>query len=187
MNKNSIINSITFIFLVSIVSIVLAFLFLIEFDKQNYTNKLNDKYTIVARATLFHLNNFITQKELKEQVKDYKMTEINDKETKDTIIKNAQVIQKINSRIGASAILVYQKNNYLLIEHKDTTLLLRDDDYQPYRYYVIKIVFALVLLVIILAYILTIKKIKPLRKLKREMDKFAKGDLNISCKRDGER
>jgi len=31
----------------------------------------------------------------------------------------------------------------------------------------------------------TIRKIKPLRKLKREMDKFASGDLNINCKRDG--
>ena len=186
MNKSSIFYSITFIFLISIISIILAFLFLIEYDKQNYTKKLNDKYTIVARATLFHLNNFITKDELKEQVKDYKMTEITDKDEKEKIIEEAAVIQKISGRIGSSAILYLKKNNYLLIEHKNTILLLRDDDFQPYRYYVIKVVFSLVLLIIILAYILTIRKIKPLRKLKREMDKFAKGDLNISCKRDGE-
>ena len=41
-------------------------------------------------------------------------------------------------------------------------------------------------LIIITAYIITIRKIKPLRKLKREMDKFAKGNLEINCYRDGE-
>ncbi len=185
-NKSSIFYSITFIFLLSIISIILTFLFLIEYDKQNYTKKLNDKYTIVARATLFHLNNFITEDELKEQVKDYKMTEITNKKEKEEILEKANVLQKITGRIGSSAILIYNRSNYLLIEHKNTLLLLRDDDYQPYRYYVIKIVFAIVLIIIILAYILTIRKIKPLRKLKREMDKFARGDLNICCKREGE-
>ncbi len=64
--------------------------------------------------------------------------------------------------------------------------MLKDEDYQPYRYHTIRGIFGLVLLIIILDYILTIRRIKPLRKLKREMDKFARGDLNISCARDGE-
>ena len=60
MNKSSIFYSITFIFSISIISIFLALLFLLEYDKQQYTDKLNAKYSVIARATLFHLNNFIT-------------------------------------------------------------------------------------------------------------------------------
>ncbi len=185
MNRNSIFYSITFISIISVVSITLAFIFLMDYDKQNYSEKLNNKYTIVAKATLFHLNNFITQKELEKQVKNYNMKEITDILLKKQILAKAEVLQKIVAKIGATAILVYKKNNYLLIEHENTKLLLKDMDYQPYRYHTIRVIFALVLFIIITGYILTIRKIKPLRKLKREMDKFAKGDLEISCASDG--
>ena len=161
-------------------------MFLMDYDQQNYTEKLNNKYTIIARATLFHLNNFITEKELEKQVEGYNMKEMNDAKEKNRIIKHALVLQKITNRIGTSSILVYEKQNYLLIEHGSTVLLLKDNDYQPYRYHTIRSIFALILLIIITAYILTIRKIKPLRRLKREMNKFAKGDLQISCATDGE-
>ncbi len=186
MTKSSIFYSITFIFTISIVSIFLALLFLLEYDKQNYTEKLNTKYSIIARATLFHLNNFITNDELKRQVQGYQMREITDKNTKEQIIQHAQIIQKISDRIGTSAILRYDNDHYLQIETKYSSLLLKDEDFQPYRYDLIKTIFGVVFAIIIVAYILTIRKLKPLRKLKRQMDRFAKGDLNIHCKTDGE-
>jgi|GEM_PF-4455698 len=43
MTKSSIFYSITFIFTISIVSIFLALLFLLEYDKQNYTEKAQYK------------------------------------------------------------------------------------------------------------------------------------------------
>ncbi|MDD3325333.1 MAG: ArsS family sensor histidine kinase [Sulfurospirillaceae bacterium] len=186
MSKSSIFYSITFIFFISLTSISLALLFLLQYDKQNYTEKLNTKYSIIARATLYHLNNFITDEELKKQVQGYKMREVSDRGVKEYIIKNAEIIQKISDKIGASAILRYEKNHYLSIEAKSASLLLKDDDFQPYRYDVIKIIFGIVILIVIIAYLLTIRKLKPLRKLKRQMDKFAKGDLEINCKSDGE-
>jgi len=186
MTKSSIFYSITFIFFISIASIFFALLFLLEYDKQSYTEKLNTKYSIIARATLFHLNNFITNDELKQQVQGYRMSEINDKEHKKEVIEKAQVIQKIADKIGISAILKYDNHHYLYIETKYSSLLLKDDDYQPYRYDLIKTIFGVVFAVIIVAYILTIRKLKPLRKLKRQMDRFAGGDLEINCKTEGE-
>ncbi len=186
MSKSSIFYSITFIFFISIVSIFFAFMFLMEYDKKEYSEKLNAKYSIIARATLFHLNNFITQSELQEQIQDYSLSEIKNKNIMDQIISQSVVIQKIKSKIGASAILKYKKYHYLLIQHEDSILLFKDEDFQPHRYDAIKIIFGLVLFIIIIAYIMTIRKLKPLRRLKRQMDKFATGDLNISCKSDGE-
>ncbi len=178
MIRSSIFYSITFIFFLSIVSVFLAFLWLMEFDKQNYTKELNTKYSIVARATLFHLNNFITQDELDTQVKDYKMTEITDTDHIKKVLNEALVIEEIQAKIGDSSILLFEKNHYLKITYQDTVLLLKDDDYQPYRYDVIRIIFASVFLILLVTYIFTIRKLRPLRKLKIEIDKFARGDLN---------
>ena len=100
MTKSSIFYSITFIFSISIISIFLALLFLLEYDKQQYTEKLNAKYSIIARATLFHLNNFITNDELKKQVQGYQMREIADTKVREEIVKSAQIIQKITDKIG---------------------------------------------------------------------------------------
>lgn len=186
MTKSSIFYSITFIFFISIMSIFLALLFLLEYDKQTYTEKLNTKYSVIARATLFHLNNFITDEELKQQVQGYKMSEITEKIAKKNIVQEAQTIQKIADKIGNSSILKYNSDHYLYIETKYSSLLLKDEDYQPYRYDLIKIIFGVVFVIIIVAYLLTIRKLKPLRKLKRQMDRFAKGDLDIDCKTEGE-
>jgi len=184
--KSSIFVSITFAFLLSLVSVLLAAIFLLDYDKKEYTDKLNKKYSIIARATLFHLNNFIDSAELQQQIKDYSMRKINNDKIKDYIIEKSQVIQKIESEIGSSTILKYKKYHYLLIEHKNTIQLFKDEDYQPHRYDVIKIIFGFVFAIIILSYIMTIRKIKPLRRLKRQMDKFGTGSLDIDCKRDGE-
>ena len=186
MTKSSIFYSITFIFSISIISIFLALLFLLEYDKQQYTEKLNAKYSIIARATLFHLNNFITNDELKKQVQGYQMREIADTKIREEIVRSAQIIQKITDKIGTSAILKFENDHYLYIETKYSSLLLKDEDYQPYRYDLIKIIFGVVFVIIIIAYVLTLRKLKPLRTLKRQMDRFAKGDLEIDCKTDGE-
>ncbi len=184
-NRSSIFASITFTFFLSLVSIFLAAMFLLEYDKQKYTEELNTKYSIIARATLFHLNNLIDDAELQQQIKNYKIREIGNDKIKEYIIRESEVIQKLESKIGSSSILKYKRYHYLLIENEEHSLLFKDEDYQPHRYDVIKTIFGFILLVIVASYIFTIKKIKPLRRLTRELNKFANGDLNINCKRDG--
>jgi two-component system OmpR family sensor kinase len=51
---------------------------------------------------------------------------------------------------------------------------------------VIRIIFASVFLILLATYIFTIRKLKPLRKLKQEIDKFARGDLEeVTCNSTG--
>ena len=179
MKFSSIFYTITLIFALGIGAIGIAFLWLIEYDKANYARELNTKYSIVARATLLYLNEFINQDEYKEQLSNLYMPPINDERQKEKIIKEAVVLEEIATELGISAILFHQKKNYLKITKDDETLLLIDTAYQSYRYIIIQIIFAFVAGIILLTYIFIIRKIMPLGKLKREIDKFAQGDLEI--------
>lgn len=178
MPRSSIFITITFIFGLALVSIFLAFLWLMGFDKQNYTRELNNKYSNVARTNLFYMGGIINKAQYDRQLSNIDMPEIKDEKKKDEILKQATVLEEISSDLGSSAILLYEKHHYLKIEHLDELKLLMDKEFQPYRYEVIKAVFLVVAVILLAAYIFVIYKIKPLRKLKRQIVKFANGELD---------
>lgn len=177
MPRSSIFITITFIFSLALISIFLAFLWLMEYDKQNYTRELNNKYSNVAQANLFYMSGIIDKEKYDEALKNIDMPEITDQDIKNEILSQAVVLEEISDDIGSSAILLFNKHHYLKIKHLDKTKLLMDTEFQPYRYQVIKVVFVIVALILLIAYIFVIYKLKPLRKLKRQITKFANGDI----------
>lgn len=178
-NRSSIFYTITFVYILAIVCIFVLFLWLINYDKQNYTRELNNKYSYVTKATISYLNNIISKKDYEKQMLNINMPIMTDKNMIDEIVKNAQILQEISGNLGTAAIMVYERRNFLKIIVENQLFLLEDNDYQPYRYVIIKIILAVVILILLVAYVFILRKIKPLRKLKRQIDKFAKGDLNI--------
>ncbi len=157
----------------------MAFWWLIEFDKQNYTRELNTKYSIVARANLLYMAGTITQSEFKRQIEGFSMPVITDHERKNAIISAATTLEEISADFGSSAILNLANKNYLKIAHNDTLILLEDDQFDPNRYIIIRSISAIVLTAVLAAYIFIIRKIRPLRRLKRQIDRFGAGDLDI--------
>lgn len=149
-----------------------------DYDKQNYARELNAKYSTIARNQLFLMSGIINEKEYERQTGDFKMPEITNERQKEEILANATVLEEISADIGSSAIMIYQNYHYLKVQHVDKVLLLKDNDYQPYRYDIIKIIFSLVAIILLAAYVFVIRKLKPLRKLKRQIAKFAAGEID---------
>ncbi|WP_276712144.1 ArsS family sensor histidine kinase [Campylobacter rectus] len=178
MKRSSVFYTITFIFVLALTSIFLAFLWLMDYDKQNYARELNAKYSTIARNQLFLMSGIINEKEYERQTGDFKMPEITNERQKEEILANATVLEEISADIGSSAIMIYQNHHYLKVRHVDKILLLKDNDYQPYRYDIIKIIFSLVAIILLAAYVFVIRKLKPLRKLKRQIAKFAAGEID---------
>ena len=178
MKRSSVFYTITFIFALALTSIFLAFLWLMDYDKQNYARELNAKYSTIARNQLFLMSGIINEKEYERQTGDFKMPEITNERQKEEILANATVLEEISADIGSSAIMIYQNHHYLKVQHVDKVLLLKDNDYQPYRYDIIKIIFSLVAIILLAAYVFVIRKLKPLRKLKRQIARFAAGEID---------
>ncbi len=185
MKKSSIFISITAIFAIAIIGIFIAYLYMVKYDKQKYTHELNERYSIVSRVVLIKLLNSAVDKRFERDLKIYKMEVIKDDKNIKDILSNAEVLQSLEIRIGRSSIIYYKRNNYLLIESTPTkkAVLLKDLGYIPYRnqIWTIRVIFGSLIVLILGVYFWTIKKIKPIKKIKKEIDKFALGDLNISC------
>ena len=79
----------------------------------------------------------------------------------------------------ANVLLSNNKDKNGTLSNNDDIIVLYDDKFQAYRYDVITLIFSLVFLVLLAVYIFIIRKLKPLRRLKRQIKKFAGGDLEI--------
>ncbi len=185
MKKSSIFFSITFIFFIAALGVLVAYFYLIKYDKQKYTHELNDRYSIVTRATLYRLISQPINEEFRNELKIYKVNLIMDNDFMQKVLQEGEVLQKVSSRLGSSSIYYFHKNNYLLIESLNkNSILLEDKAYKPYitQILYIQLIFGGIAAILLLAYIVTIRKLKPIRKIKTEIDKFANGDLDIDCK-----
>ena len=178
MTKSSIFFTITFIFVFAIISAIAAFLWLIEYDQQNYTNELNSKYSLIANARMNLLNGFIGEREFKEQTQNYKMPLVTKLSEIRKVIFRGEVLAKVVTNTGQIEIISYERDNYLKIVHNGKLYLYNDEDYQSYRYFNIKILAVSIILLYFVLYIFVIRKLRPLTALKKEIDKFAKNKLD---------
>ncbi|WP_270976962.1 ArsS family sensor histidine kinase [Campylobacter helveticus] len=179
MNRSSIFYTITFIFLFAGVSVTLGFLWLMAYDQQNYTRELNAKYSLIANVKLLQLNGMINEKEFEEQTKNYnQMIKIDDVKELQAITKQGEILEKVAVDKGRVEIISYKDEIYLNIVYNEEIYLYKDQEYQTYRYFIIKAIGAAVFVVLILLYFFTLKKLKPLRALKKQIDRFARGKLN---------
>ncbi|AJC86221.1 ArsS family sensor histidine kinase [Campylobacter sp. RM16704] len=178
MNKSSIFYTITFVFLLASVSVILAFLWLIKYDQQNYTNELNAKYSFIANVRLLYFNNVISEKEFQEQTKNYKIVELINPVSIRKIIYKAETIARAQTSTGVVEIITLKDNVYLKIIFNGKLYLYKDLEYQGYRYFVIKLIASIVMLVLFILYVFIIRKLKPLRALKRQIDKFGENKLD---------
>jgi len=184
MKKSSIFYSITFIFFIAAIGVLVAYFYLVKYDKQKYTQELNERYAIVARSTLVYLLSHPINEEFKKKLKIYRVKLITNEDYIKDVVQNGEILAKVTLRLGNSSIYYFNKNNYLLIELVNgNSILLEDMAYKPYvnQILYIRLIFGGIAIILLITYIMTIKKLKPIRKIKAEMDKFANGDLDIDC------
>lgn len=110
--KSSIFYVITFIFILATSTIGMAFIWLINYDKDNYSNELNARYSYLANLKLQELNNAITEDEFNYKQNQFKLKLI-DQDSKKLILFDAITLAEDSNNLGASKILTSNGKNYL--------------------------------------------------------------------------
>ncbi|ENP7075682.1 sensor histidine kinase, partial [Campylobacter coli] len=94
------------------------------------------------------------------------------------ILFGGEVLARVEVNNGLIEIISYDRQVYLNIIFDGKVNLYKDQDYQTYRYFIIKAIAVAVICILVLLYIYIFKKLKPLKALKKQIDKFAQGKLN---------
>ncbi len=186
MKKSSIFSSITFIFVIATIGAILTFVLFYQYDKEQNTKNFLNRYALMSKSIQYQLVFSPTLKDFFKLLKEYNMEPIKDIKKALKIVNTTPIVFQHTSSIGTALILQNSKNAYLYITTKKYSLLLKDKNYNSNRDLIYSSIFLSILILIIMAYILTIKKLLPLKKLKIEIDKFARGDLDVNVKLDNE-
>ncbi|WP_200762858.1 ArsS family sensor histidine kinase [Nitrosophilus alvini] len=179
MKKSSIFVSITFIFFIAFVAIAMAAYLFLKYDRSNYLNTVYQKYEILTHTITWQLQTEQNPDEIYRQIEKLGLTPITYPKEIAKIITAAKVIDQKNIPIGEIKLLQNQKDFYILVQSFANLLLLKYAQYEPYRQKVIISIFSIIALSLLFVYIATIMKLRPLKKIEKELKKFSKGELDL--------
>lgn len=178
--KLSISFTVTFIFALAIVTNAVAFAWLISIDSTHYKNELNNRYSFLASTKLFAYSNILPKDKVKVQFERLNMQEIKDPKQVSYIVKNSKQLAHDNNELGSSALLLFQNKHYLYIVSRNNTHqeLYMDLEYTHYKHFKNYILAFLVFTSFAIAYVFIIRKLYPLKALKKQINKFAQGQFD---------
>ena len=171
MNKQSIFFTILVSFLISIVLVIISFLVLITHDYRMKEGQLLDKYHPVIR--LLNKQDFISSDHLLRNLEEMNYKLIVDKNEVQNILNNSKtklLVEKGHPVRNDELfrILNLEETNYLYLQKRGNFLLIKDENSpsESNSQIYISLVFAILFVTIILIYLVTLKKLRPLKLLK---------------------
>lgn len=177
MNKSSISSIINFIFIMAAALLILTFILYVVYEKNQFIDRFNHKYDSIAVVIDKAKKENSDILSLASKLKIYNLKLFYDKEA---------LTYAKNSSTKDFDIIEYNSKMYLFTKYKNIDLLFIDNDFEPYNYYNILILFAVSLVIILFCYYLITINIKPLKELTLSVERFSKGDFDVKVKVQGD-
>ncbi len=188
MKNISITAFINTIFIISFVAILATFYLFVKWDKERYINYEKQRYTVLADSFLSGLQFYPTQKQLQSLYHYFKVAPVMSDKDRLDIINNAKLIYIKESSFGRVRIFATPTAKYIYVQNFGYHLMLKDLKPKKYNQEIALFLLGLISAVIAFLYVTIMKKLLPLKRLDRQVNEFAKGNLNveIDCQGDDE-
>lgn len=173
MNFNSLFTKIVFVFVISIVLFLIVFISYFSYQKNLLYKQINNNYIEITRYV--HENRLSP-----EEIKSY-LNKLNFQIEENPINIVAQD-NNITSGPGFE-VFKYEDNFYIGIHGPDFKMLFKDARKYSSEYYGL-LLLSIVFIIFTLSFLWIIQSLKPLKNLKREIQNFSNGNLEINCKSD---
>lgn len=185
MNRQSIFFTIGVSFIISIVLVIVSFLILITHDYKMKEGQLLDKYVPVMKM-VNRQEKFDFDEEFIKSLEEINYKFFTDKGQINAIIYNPQttvLVEKTHPKHNdIFRILNLNDKNYIYMKKKGDVLLIQDDNTTNSNNHIyIILVFAILLITIVLVYLITLRKLIPLRILKDKVKTLGDENFDFEC------
>jgi len=175
--KRSIFFYITLIFLIAFFSISFSFYLFLKYENEKSNFQIKNRFALISKTLTWKLQNIQNIKRLEKDLSEIDLILIDFPKEAIKIVKNSQKIENFSTLFGDFYLLKYNGDYYIFIQTFGNFLLLKDISRSKNIF--IYPIFLITLLILLLAYIGIVLKLKPLKKIQKEIKKLSKGDLNL--------
>ncbi len=167
------------IFIIVIVLLSTAFYYLLSSGEDQRKLQEVIRYKVISDTFLTKENLEKDSPVLKKLYKDYSLKPIEPSSVQQEIETSGEVIFSGRSIYGKVRVFKTAENYYIYIVRYDYDLMLKDEHPGDYTYRFLLSIGGFLLLVLLFMYIVVLKKLYPLKRLHKQIEQFAGGDLEV--------
>ncbi len=205
MRQHAVLITVLFALVVTTVSVSVVFWEFFQLDKQHYINHIFTKHATITQIYRQHQQKMDSQIMLEANLAVYNFVLEKDERDIEVILKNAKLLKKkdfqnVNSSLLfledgfytkkvvtdlSANMLEFNKRIYFYIESPTSSVLILDEELKPYKYWNVAYSYLVIILIISFSFVLILRKLRPLIRLRKKIALYGDGDMNISFKAKG--
>jgi len=191
MRNLSVTTFIHILFSVAIAILIATFILFISWDRDRSKIEEFKRYQLISVTFLSKLQSYPSDDEIKKLYREMHVKLVDPKELpslKKTIQTKGKTLFSGGSSAGRVRVFDIDGKHYINVQRMTYNLMLEDDLPDNYYFEIAIASGVTIILLLLLIYLAVLKKLYPLKKLHRQIQRFAQGDMNtrISYKHDDE-
>ncbi len=179
MRNLSVTTFIHILFTLAIGILLVTFLFFLSWDKDRRKIEEINHYKLIADAFLSSVQLNPTEEKLKKFYKDFAVKPIPMKEAKEQISKQGITVFGGKSIYGRVRVFEIDGLHYIYVQRLGYNLMLEDARPKNYNFGIASVAGIFLITLLIILYLAILKKLYPLKRLHREIEQFAAGDMDV--------
>jgi len=201
-SRHAVLLTVLFALFVSIVSVSIVFWEFYKLNKKQYIEHMFTQYALITQIYREYEQNPSSLATLEANLAVYNLELIRNRFEMQRIVENAKLlkqerIQTVNESVmfkGGGfykkriiedlkvSMIEYKGHIYFYIHTPVGNVLIRDNKLQPYKIWPVLYAYTSIFAIISFSFFMILVKLRPLILLRKKIERFAKGDLEVSFK-----
>ena len=202
MKRHAVLITILFALIVSLVSVSIVFFEFYKLNREQYINHIFTKYSVITQIYREHQQRLSSEIMLEANLAVYDLDVVKDETVSKKILSKGKILKRegfssYNTSLMINAKGMYTKNTvsklratmlkfghkiYFQIETPKGDILIKDNQLRPYSWVNILYAYATTFAIICLSFILVLRKLSPLIRLRTKIALYGRGNMDISFK-----
>jgi two-component system, OmpR family, sensor kinase len=203
--NNAVLATVVFALAVTVSSVSYTFYQLYLINRTKHIDNIFTKHSLISQIYHTYLIKQISQPMFEANLVLYDLEEIKDETLYQTVIRQGNILKsdgngdEVMEQISLSALpfdsrsieqvvtsmIEYNGDIYFWLESSRHSVLLRDNDIELYRPVSLLSAYVTLMTIILVSFVLIIYRLRPLRRLRKQIARFGEGDMGVSFKTGG--
>ncbi len=165
------------LFSLAIIILTLTIYFFISWNNDKYKIDEVSHYKLIADAFLSNVQLNPTEDQLQKFYKDFSVRPASIEKVKDGIEDEGKTVFAGQSMFGQVRVFETPDAHYIYVQRLGYNLMLQDNRPKNYTVQIAVGIGIFLIVLLVLLYLAILKKLHPLKKLHKQIERFAKGDI----------